>query len=325
MTMKIALPDSGSNAATALAHLVAEMLGFTTRDRIRLIWGDTDIAPSSDEWFGGRTITLQGAAICSAADKLRKDLLAARGSMLLKVDAAKLQIRDGVISSTEDPKKSTTFAALVKANNGVIRQTGRGVAGGERGRIEQGRGRLLRRGRSGHLDRRLALCPGGLSRTTPGSSSIRWWPRPTWSDRWSRARRWRPTPFPGIANFQERGTTASAICPTGCRPSWTFPSRPSVYIDSLEPRWFYGVKSFSETSIGAVPGAISNAIYNACGVRIREHPITREKIMAGLDERKGGGHEERSPSIGRRPSTKRSRSCRSTEPKPESMPAGPTC
>jgi hypothetical protein len=35
-----------------------------------------------------------------------------------------------------------------------------------------------------------------------------------------------------------------------------------------------------------VPGAIANAIYNACGVRIREHPITREKIIAGL---KGNG------------------------------------
>src|SRR5437764_1309128 len=76
VTMKIALPDSGSNAATALAAVVAEMLGFTTRDHIRLVWGDTDITPLSDEWFGGRTITLQGAAICSAADKLRKDLLA---------------------------------------------------------------------------------------------------------------------------------------------------------------------------------------------------------------------------------------------------------
>ena len=76
VTMKVALPDSGSNAATALGHLVAEMLGFTTRDRVRLIWGDTDSAPLSDEWFGGRTITMQGAAICSAADKLRKDLLA---------------------------------------------------------------------------------------------------------------------------------------------------------------------------------------------------------------------------------------------------------
>src|SRR5204862_4249383 len=59
------------------------------------------------------------------------------------------------------------------------------------------------------------------------------------------------------------------------------PEQTQVFIDSLEPRWFFGTKSFSETSIGSVPGAISNAIYNACGVRIREHPITREKIMAG--------------------------------------------
>jgi xanthine dehydrogenase YagR molybdenum-binding subunit len=56
----------------------------------------------------------------------------------------------------------------------------------------------------------------------------------------------------------------------------------NIFVDSLEPRWFFGTKSFSETAIGSVPGAISNAIYNACGVRIREHPITREKIMAGL-------------------------------------------
>jgi xanthine dehydrogenase YagR molybdenum-binding subunit len=64
----------------------------------------------------------------------------------------------------------------------------------------------------------------------------------------------------------------------------------NIFIDSLEPRWFFGIKSFSETSIGAVPGAISNAIYNACGVRIREHPITREKILAGL-KRGGTGRQ----------------------------------
>src|SRR5580693_13512 len=132
VTMKIALPDSGSNAGTALAHVTAEMLGFTTRDRIRILWGDSDIAPTSDEWFGGRTITLQGAAICSAADKLRKDLLG-RAAAALQVSAEGLQIRDGVISSTDDAAKRTTFAELVKANKGAIRQTGRGVAGGERG------------------------------------------------------------------------------------------------------------------------------------------------------------------------------------------------
>ena len=60
------------------------------------------------------------------------------------------------------------------------------------------------------------------------------------------------------------------------------PKSTQVYIDSLEPRWFYGIKSFSETSIGAVPGALSNAIYNACGARVRHLPATPEKVLAAL-------------------------------------------
>src|SRR5207245_7027262 len=114
VTMKIALPDSGSNAGTALAHVVAEMLGFANRDQIRIEWGDTNIAPSSDEWFGGRTITLQGAAICNAADKLRKDLLD-RASRVLNVDAGALRTTDGRIVSTANPKQAATFAALARA------------------------------------------------------------------------------------------------------------------------------------------------------------------------------------------------------------------
>ena len=97
--------------------------------------------------------------------------------------------------------------------------------------------------------------------------------------------------FLGIANSPARGTTAWATCRYRLPTIMDVPEQTQIYIDSLEPRWFYGIKSFSETSIGAVPGAISNAIYNACGVRIREHPITREKIMAGL-RRKRGAYEE---------------------------------
>jgi xanthine dehydrogenase molybdenum-binding subunit len=57
-----------------------------------------------------------------------------------------------------------------------------------------------------------------------------------------------------------------------------------VFIESLEPRWFYGYKGFSETSIGSVPGAIGNAIYNATGVRT-SHPISAERILMGLKKR----------------------------------------
>jgi CO/xanthine dehydrogenase Mo-binding subunit/aerobic-type carbon monoxide dehydrogenase small subunit (CoxS/CutS family) len=278
VTMKIALPDSGSNAATALAHLVAEMLGFTTRDRIRLMWGDTDIAPSSDEWFGGRTITLQGAAICSAADKLRKDLLQ-RAATILKTDVTTLQIRDGVISSVGDSQKSTTFAALAKG--GAIRQTGRGVAGGERGGSNKGVGacfvevevdtwtgdwrfiRALYPHDTGLVINPL-VAEADMVGSLVESTQIATDPIP-----WDRE-------FPGTRHYSVG--YLSYRLPT----IMDVPRQTQLYIDSLEPRWFYGVKSFSETSIGAVPGALANAIYNACGVRIREHPITREKIMAGL-------------------------------------------
>jgi CO/xanthine dehydrogenase Mo-binding subunit/aerobic-type carbon monoxide dehydrogenase small subunit (CoxS/CutS family) len=280
VTMKVALPDSGSNAATALAHLIAEMLGFTTRDQIRLIWGDTDIAPLSDEWFGGRTITLQGAAICNAADKLRKDLLS-RAAAVLHVDTSDLQVRDGVISKKDNPAARTTFAALAKASGGVIRQTGRGVAGGERGGSNKGVGACFAevevdtwtgnwrfvRAVYPH-DTGLVINPlvaeadmvGSLVESTQVATDAIPWDRE----------------FPGTRHYSVG--YLSYRLPT----IMDVPHQTQIYIDSLEPRWFYGVKSFSETSIGAVPGAIVNAIYNACGVRIREHPITREKIMAGL-------------------------------------------
>lgn len=280
VTMKVALPDSGSNAATALAHLVSEMLGFTTRDHIRLIWGDTDMAPASDEWFGGRTITLQGAAICSAADKLRKDLLR-RAADVLKMDAAMLQMRDGVISSVADSKKNTTFAALAKSNRGVIRAAGRGVAGGERGRYNKGVGacfvevevdtwtgdwRFIRAVYP--HDTGIVINPlvaeadmvGSLVESTQVTTDAIPWDRE----------------FPGTRHYSVG--YLSYRLPT----IMDVPKQTQIYIDSLEPRWFYGVKSFSETSIGAVPGALANAIYNACGVRIREHPLTRDRIMAGL-------------------------------------------
>jgi xanthine dehydrogenase YagR molybdenum-binding subunit len=36
-------PESGTNHDTAMATLIAEMLGFTTLDRIRVVWGDSEL------------------------------------------------------------------------------------------------------------------------------------------------------------------------------------------------------------------------------------------------------------------------------------------
>ena len=53
---------------------------------------------------------------------------------------------------------------------------------------------------------------------------------------------------------------------------------------SYEPTGPFGAKSIGEIVINTPSPAIANAVYNAVGVRIRELPITAEKIFNGLNQ-----------------------------------------
>ena len=54
--------------------------------------------------------------------------------------------------------------------------------------------------------------------------------------------------------------------------------------ESFEPTGPFGAKSIGEVVINTPPPAIADAVYNATGVRIRELPITAEKIFKGLQD-----------------------------------------
>jgi len=56
----------------------------------------------------------------------------------------------------------------------------------------------------------------------------------------------------------------------------------SIFIESDEPSGPFGAKSLSEPCVIVPAPAIANAIFNAVGVRVRDLPITPEKILAGL-------------------------------------------
>ncbi len=43
-----------------------------------------------------------------------------------------------------------------------------------------------------------------------------------------------------------------------------------------------GIKGVGELGICGAGAAVANAVYNACGVRVRDYPITPDKILAGL-------------------------------------------
>jgi CO/xanthine dehydrogenase Mo-binding subunit len=51
----------------------------------------------------------------------------------------------------------------------------------------------------------------------------------------------------------------------------------------------FGAKGVGEPAAGATAPAIANAIFDAVGIRIKDLPITAEKVWAALKEKKGKG------------------------------------
>jgi xanthine dehydrogenase molybdenum-binding subunit len=60
-----------------------------------------------------------------------------------------------------------------------------------------------------------------------------------------------------------------------------------VIVETDDPAGPFGAKGVGEP--GCVPSApaIANAIYDAVGIRIRDLPITQEKVLAALQEKQG--------------------------------------
>ena len=59
------------------------------------------------------------------------------------------------------------------------------------------------------------------------------------------------------------------------------PEMNAIIVESNEPTGAFGAKGFAEATMCGTAAAIANAIYNAVGVRIKELPITQEKILEG--------------------------------------------
>ena len=59
-----------------------------------------------------------------------------------------------------------------------------------------------------------------------------------------------------------------------------------IIVESIDPEGPFGAKECSEGSLAATIPAISNAIYDAVGVRLHESPFTPERVLAALRSKK---------------------------------------
>ena len=279
--LRSALPDSGTNHDTGMATVIAEMLGIASIDDIKLLWGDSEIAPPSDQWYGGLTLAMQGGAALVAARKLKAELLA-RAARKLGVEASTLTLQDGVIRSRSDAQMSVAAAELIDGKSlrmhGETKLTGHGRA------LVKGVGACF-------VEVEVDTWTGGfrIARVVYSHDTGKLInPSIAVADMegsFMQSVQIATNAIPYDKEFPGQMHNSIAFLSFPLPTIMEFPAQiQQVFIESLEPRWFYGYKSFAETSIGGVPGAIANAIYNATGVRV-SHPITAERILTGLKKR----------------------------------------
>jgi 4-hydroxybenzoyl-CoA reductase subunit alpha len=70
-----------------------------------------------------------------------------------------------------------------------------------------------------------------------------------------------------------------------------------IIVESIDPEGPFGAKEAGEGSLAATIPAISNAIYDAVGVRLRETPFTPERVLAALRAKKGMKRIEMTESV----------------------------
>lgn len=92
----------------------------------------------------------------------------------------------------------------------------------------------------------------------------------------------------GMAMFEQVKYNDKGKLLTNNLMNYKIPTREDInkftveFTESYEPTGPYGAKSVGEIGIDTPPAAIANAVYNATGVRIKELPITPEKVLMGL-------------------------------------------
>ena len=293
-TVFVGETDLGQGARTTFAQIAAHELGVDPKD-VTVSYVDTEISPHGLGTFGDRATTLGGNAVRLAAIDARQKLFEIAAGEL-GADQGDLDVSEGVIFSQADPKKSITVAQAAKL--GWAR-----LAGG----LVTGHGVYTPPDVS-MVDPKTKY--GNISCAYPFAAQV----AEVEVDRLTgrvriinmvAAHDLGKTINPLLAEGQVQGAVAQGIGyalmeDMGVRDGrvinrsfgsynmpriMDMPPLNSILVESDDPNGPYGAKGLAEPALTPTAPAIANAIYHAVGVRIKELPITPEKVLAALREK----------------------------------------
>src|ERR1700676_612920 len=268
-TVKMAMTDIGTGTYTILAQIAAEMLGLPT-ERVRVELGDTSFpeAAGSGGSFGAGS---SGSAVFEACNALREKLARSAG-----MDPATVRFADGSIASGEQSRKLTDLVGAGMDADGEI-QPGRnnkdfsqqsyGAHFAEVG-VDQDTGEV-------RLRRMLGVFTAGrvLNAKTARSQAIGGMVFGVGA-----ALHEEMTLDPRFG-FYVNHDLAEYHVPVHA----DIPAIEAVFLAELDDKSNpLKSKGIGELGICGAGASIANAVYNACGARIRSYPITLDKILAKL-------------------------------------------
>ena len=281
-SLMIGASDMGTGCDTTLAQVAAECLGCDLDDIV--VYGtDTDISPYDSGSYASSTAYLTGMAVVKTCETLKKKILHKAAKYLecsedeLEFDGRRVyrvsceedgsrkeitikDIGNRIMCSNEDALQATESHSSPVSPPPFMAGAAEVEVDTETGKVE-----LLRFvaavdcGTPLNINLARVQTEGGLAQGI------------------------------GMALYEDVTYSDTGRVYENSFMQYKVPSRQDVgniqveFECSYEPTGPYGAKSIGEIVINTPSPAIANAVYHAVGVRIRELPITAEKVFIGMN------------------------------------------
>jgi CO/xanthine dehydrogenase Mo-binding subunit len=243
-TLYVGVTDVGPGAKTTLNIIAAEELGVPL-DRVKVVWGDTDTCPYSVGESGSRTTIMTGQAVVEAARDLKKQIAEnglPAGNAILRAGATPQPRVQGKIRNCF----GANFVEVeVDCELGTVKFL-KYIAVHESGRIMNPLTATSQIKGGVGMGIGMALYENMIYDLRTGHPLV-------------------------TGYYFDRVPTHLDV-----------PDVQVEFIEADDGYGPYGAKSVGESGMIQTPAAVSNAIFNAIGRRIRDLPITRDKIIGAL-------------------------------------------
>jgi putative selenate reductase molybdopterin-binding subunit len=277
--------DIGTGSDTALCQIAAEVLGVPI-ENIIIKSGDTDHISFDYGAYASSTAYITGTCVLKASEEARQQIVAVAGRMM-EEDPEGLLVHDGKVTSLNG-KSVTLQEVAMECLYGQEKQLimGTGYHATKESPppfvamfaevevdTETGKVRPVQIVTAADVGKALnpALCEGQVEGAVAQGLGY------------------------ALTEEIQVGPDGHVLNPTFmdykifC--SDDMPELTTILVEAEEPTGPFGAKSIAEIAINGPAPAISNAIYDAIGVRLHSLPMTPEKVLAALDAKRAAGRE----------------------------------